>query len=194
MIFPYNHLFLFYFCLWFQNFDSHAFVYCFEHRHYTNFNTFDGPYLALEFLKHWEFRFSDSRRVGGFVLVCLSVCLSLVIPPSLSTTAVASARASEPKPRTRDDYDAFRSEGPLPTPDAGAPSPERRVRRPRLPRPDPALVPPRFPPPRGPGCPRVSESSSFLLLGVSSSCLQLRLCFRRGLRRPSNLGDERLID
>lgn len=52
-------------------------------------------------------------------MVCLSVCLSLVVPPSLSTTAVASARASEPKPRTRDDYDAFRSEGPLPTPDAG---------------------------------------------------------------------------
>lgn len=55
VIFPYNHLFLFYFCLLFQNFDSYAFVYCFEHRHYTNFNTFDGPYLALEFLKHWEF-------------------------------------------------------------------------------------------------------------------------------------------
>lgn len=38
---------------------SYDFVYCFEHLHYTNFNTFEGPYLALEFLKHLEFWFSD---------------------------------------------------------------------------------------------------------------------------------------
>lgn len=85
-------------------------------------------------------------------MVCLSVCLSLVIPPSLSTTAVASARASEPKPRTRDDYDAFRSEGPLLTPDAGGsvagaapPAPTRpRFGSPSFPSPSRAGLSPRL--------------------------------------------------